>query len=163
MGGVFFQHLGIILNDEMDDFAVAPGVANAYHLEGELANQIRGGKRPLSSMTPAILTKNGKLFMVVGAPGGSRITTGVLQVILDVVDFNMNPQEAVDLPRFHHQWKPDVLAIERGVSPDTVALLAKMGYVSRETVLAEVQAIEVSNGWLEGGHDDCGPGEALGY
>ncbi len=96
----------------MDDFVAKPGAPNMFGLVGGDANAIEPGKRPLSSMTPTIITKDGKLFMVVGAPGGSRITTGVLQVILDVLDFRMNPQAAVDMPRFHQQWKPDLLYLE---------------------------------------------------
>ena len=99
--GITAPGLGFLLNDEMDDFAAKPGVPNMFGVTGGDANAIEPGKRPLSSMTPTIITKDGKLFMVVGAPGGSRITTGVLQVILDVLDFHMNPQDAVDLPRFH--------------------------------------------------------------
>ncbi len=96
-------------------------------VQGE-ANAIQPGKRPLSSMTPTILLRDGKLFMVVGAPGGSRIITAVMQVILNVVDFGMNAQDAVDVPRFHHQWKPDKLYLEKGFSPDTVALLKARGH-----------------------------------
>src|SRR5271154_842364 len=161
--GVTVPGAGFLLNDEMDDFSAKPGTPNMFGLVQGENNSIAPGKRPLSSMAPTIVTKDGKPFLVLGAPGGATIISAVLQVILNVIDFHMNVQDAVDFPRIHHQWKPDVLAIERGVSPDPVALLAKMGYVSRETVLAEVQAIEVSNGWLEGGHDDRGPGEALGY
>src|SRR6185312_5009259 len=105
-----------------------------------------------SSMNPTIVTRGGKLFMAVGAPGGSRITTGVLQVILDVIDFHMNPQDAVDLPRFHHQWKPDVLYLENGFHPETIAALKKMGYeIKPIESVARVEAIVVKNGVLEGG------------
>lgn len=154
---------GFLLNDEMDDFSAKPGTPNMFGLVQGENNSIAPGKRPLSSMTPTIITKDGKPFLVLGAPGGATIISAVLQVILDVIDFHMNVQDAVDFPRVHHQWKPDVLVIERGVSPDSVALLAKMGYTSREGVLAEVQAIEIRDGWMEGGHDDRGPGEAVGY
>jgi gamma-glutamyltranspeptidase/glutathione hydrolase len=154
---------GFLLNDEMDDFSAKPGTPNMFGLVQGENNSIAPGKRPLSSMTPTIVTKDGKPFLVLGAPGGATIISAVLQVILDVIDLHMNVQEAVDFPRVHQQWKPDVLVVERGVSPDTVALLAKMGYRSREGVLAQIQAIESSDGWLEGGHDDRGPGEAVGY
>ncbi len=154
---------GFLLNDEMDDFSAKPGMPNMFGLVQGENNSIAPGKRPLSSMTPTIITKDGKPFLVLGAPGGATIISAVLQVILDVIDFHMNVQDAVDFPRVHQQWKPDVIVIERGVSPDTVALLEKMGYGTREGVLAEVQAIEISDGWLEGGHDDRGPGVAVGY
>jgi gamma-glutamyltranspeptidase/glutathione hydrolase len=154
---------GFLLNDEMDDFSAKPGAPNMFGLVQGENNSIAPAKRPLSSMTPTIVTKDGKPFLVLGAPGGATIISAVLQVILDVIDFHMNVQDAVDFPRIHHQWRPDVLVIERGVSPDTVALLAKMGYGSREGVLAQVQAIEISDGWLQGAHDDRGPGEAVGY
>jgi gamma-glutamyltranspeptidase/glutathione hydrolase len=161
--GVTVPGAGFLLNDEMDDFSAKPGTPNMFGLVQGENNSIAPGKRPLSSMTPTIVTKDGKPFLVLGAPGGATIISAVLQVILDVIDFHMNVQGAVDFPRIHHQWKPDVLVIERGVSPDTAGLLTKMGYVSREGVLAEVQAIEISDGWLEGAHDDRGPGEAVGY
>ena len=107
--GVTVPGLGFLLNNEMDDFAAKPGEENMFHLIQGEANAIQPGKRPLSSMTPTILLRDGKVFMALGAPGGSRIINGVLQVILNVVDFHMNVQEAVDWPRFHHQWMPDQL------------------------------------------------------
>ena len=112
--GVTAPGLGFLLNNEMDDFASKPGEPNMFGLVQGEANAIAPNKRPLSSMTPTILTRDGKLFMVVGAPGGSRIITGVMQVILNVVDFGMNAQEAIDFPRFHHQWKPDKLESGKG-------------------------------------------------
>ena len=121
--GITVPGLGFLLNNEMDDFAAKPGTPNMFGLvQGEI-NAIQPGKRPLSSMTPTIVLKDGKLFMTAGAPGGSRISTAVLQVILNVIDFGMNVQDAVDAPRVHHQWQPDKLSLERGISPDTVALL----------------------------------------
>ncbi len=162
--GVTVPGTGVLLNDEMDDFAAKPGSPNMFGVIGGEANAIEPGKRPLSSMTPVILTKNGKLFMVVGAPGGSRITTGVLQVILDVVDFNMNPQDAVDLPRFHHQWKPDLLYLQKGFSPETEAALVKMGYVVKPTPgVARVEAIVIRDGVLEGGTESRSYGKVSGY
>src|SRR6202043_440854 len=134
-------------------------------VQGE-ANAIQPGKRPLSSMTPAILLRDGKLFLVLGSPGGSRIITAVLQVILNAIDFGMNVQDAVDFPRVHQQWKPDRLDVEKGVSPDTIALLQRMGYaveVGNPQVTARVEAIEISDGWVQGGHDGRGPGKAEGY
>jgi gamma-glutamyltranspeptidase / glutathione hydrolase len=150
--GVTVAGTGVLLNDEMDDFAAKPGVPNMFGVVGGDANAIVPGKRPLSSMTPTIITKDGKLFMVVGAPGGSRITTGVLQVILDVLDFHLNAQDAVDLPRFHNQWRPDVLYLQKNFNKDTEAALAKMGYTIKPVDgVARVEAIVVRDGMLEGG------------
>jgi gamma-glutamyltranspeptidase/glutathione hydrolase len=150
--GVTVAGTGVLLNDEMDDFAAKPGVPNMFGVVGGDANAIEPGKRPLSSMTPTIITKNGKLFMVVGAPGGSRITTGVMQVILDVLDFHLNAQDAVDLPRFHHQWRPDVLYLQKNFNADTQAALTKMGYTIKSIDgVARVEAIVVRDGVLEGG------------
>ncbi len=162
--GITVPGLGFLLNDEMDDFAAKPGVPNMFGLVGADANAIEPGKRPLSSMTPTILLKNGKLFMVVGAPGGSRITTGVTEVILDVTDFGMNPQDAVDLPRFHHQWKPDILYLQTGFDPKTQTALSQMGYSTQSTdSVARVEAIVVRNGKLEGGTESRMHGKVSGY
>ena len=126
--GITVPGLGFLLNNEMDDFASKPGEANLFGLVQGEANAIAPGKRPVSSMAPTILLRDGKLFMTVGAPGGSRIPTAILQVILNVVDFGMNVQDAVDAPRIHHQWLPDRISAERGISPDTVALLKARGH-----------------------------------
>src|SRR6185312_14597099 len=126
--GITAPGLGFLLNDEMDDFAAKPGAPNMFGMLGGNANAIEPGKRPVSSMTPTIITKNGRLFMAVGAPGGSRITTGVTEVILDLIDFHMNPQDAVDLPRFHEQWRPDILYLQNGFPSATEDALKKMGY-----------------------------------
>jgi gamma-glutamyltranspeptidase/glutathione hydrolase len=156
--------LGFLLNDEMDDFAAKPGSPNMFGVIGGDANAIEPGKRPLSSMSPTIITHNGKLFMAVGAPGGSRITTGVFQVILDVIDFHMNPQDAVDLPRFHEQWKPDVLYLQNGFPEKSLAALKEMGYEIKDTVgVAQVQAIVVNHGTLEGGTETRLSGKVSGY
>jgi gamma-glutamyltranspeptidase/glutathione hydrolase len=157
---------GFLLNDEMDDFAAKPGSPNLFGLVQGEANAIAPGKRPLSSMVPTIVLKNGKPFLALGAPGGSRIITAVLQVMLNVVDFGMNVQDAIDFPRVHHQWKPDRLDIERGISPDTIALLKKAGYHIEEAkpvVIARVEGILIDGGWLQGGHDERGAGKAVGY
>jgi gamma-glutamyltranspeptidase/glutathione hydrolase len=164
--GVTVPGLGFLLNDEMDDFASKPGSPNMFGLVQGERNAIAPGKRPLSSMTPTIVTRGGKFFMAVGAPGGPRITSAVLQVILNVIDFGMNAQDAVDAPRFHHQWSPDVLYLEHGISPDTVALLKQRGHTvdySPGLVLARVEAIVARDGWLEGGSDGRGSGKASGY
>jgi gamma-glutamyltranspeptidase/glutathione hydrolase len=166
--GVTVPGLGFLLNNEMDDFAAKPGEENMFHLIQGEANAIQPAKRPLSSMTPTILTRDGKVFMVLGAPGGSRIISGVLQIILNVVDFHMNVQEAVDWPRFHHQWMPDHLYLEKGISPDTTAILRGMGhriapYDNTNPVVARVEAIVNSNGWLQGAADGRGNAKAEGY
>jgi gamma-glutamyltranspeptidase/glutathione hydrolase len=165
--GITVPGLGFLLNNEMDDFASKPGSPNMFGLvQGEI-NAIEPGKRPLSSMTPTILLKDGKLFMTIGAPGGSRISTAVLQVILNVIDFGMNIQDAIDAPRVHHQWQPDRLSLERGISPDTVALLKGRGYevdYSPGVVLAQTAGIVSADGWLQGGSDGrSAAGKAAGY
>jgi gamma-glutamyltranspeptidase / glutathione hydrolase len=165
--GITVPGLGFLLNNEMDDFSAKPGTPNMFGLVQGEANAIAPGKRPLSSMTPTIVLKDGKLFMTAGAPGGSRISTAVLQVILNVLDFGMNVQDAVDAPRFHHQWQPDKLSLESGISPDTVALLKSRGYdvdYAPGVVLAQVAAIVSDGGWLQGGSDGrSAAGKAAGY
>jgi gamma-glutamyltranspeptidase / glutathione hydrolase len=150
----------------MDDFAAQPGATNMFGLVQGEANAVQPGKRPLSSMTPTILTRGGKLFMVLGGPGGPRIITSVLEVILNAVDFGMNVQDAVDFPRFHHQWQPDRLSLESGFSPDTEALLKARGHTVDQAsggVAAVVEAIVQDQGWLEGAADGRRPGKAAGY
>lgn len=166
--GVTVPGLGFLLNDEMDDFAAKPGVENVFHLVQGESNAIAPGKRPVSSMTPTIVLRDDKLFLMLGAPGGPRIISGVLQVLLNVIDFHMNVQDAVDWPRFHHQWMPDVLYVENGISPDTVSILRAMGYTVAPMagvshVVARVEAIAEDNGWLEGATDPRGNGKAEGY
>ena len=164
--GVTVPGAGFLLNNEMDDFAAKPGEPNMFGLVQGESNAIQPNKRPLSSMTPTIVLRDGKLFMVVGAPGGSRILTAVMQVILDVTDFGMNAQDAVDFPRFHHQWRPDKLYLEKGFSPDTVALLKSRGHdvdYSPAVVVARVEAIVIDGGWLQGGSDGRAVGKAVGY
>jgi gamma-glutamyltranspeptidase/glutathione hydrolase len=165
--GITVPGLGFLLNNEMDDFAAKPGTPNMFKLVMSERNSIAPGKRPLSSMSPTMLLKDGKLFMTVGAPGGSRIPTAVLQVILNVVDFGMNIQDAIDAPRVHHQWLPDTMSVERGISPDTVALLKSRGYdidYSPGVVLAQTAAIVSDGGWLQGGSDGrSAAGKAAGY
>ncbi|TPK94624.1 gamma-glutamyltransferase [Mesorhizobium sp. B2-4-12] len=127
--GVVADGTGILLNNEMDDFTQKPGVPNLYGLVQGEANAIQPKKTPLSSMSPTIVAKDGKPFMVIGSPGGSRIITITLEAIVNVIDHGMNIQEAVDAPRIHHQWLPDTVYVEPfGLSPDTERLLAGMGY-----------------------------------
>jgi gamma-glutamyltranspeptidase / glutathione hydrolase len=158
---------GFILNDEMDDFSVKPGSPNLYGLVGGEANAIQPGKRMLSSMTPTIVTKDGKLFMVVGTPGGSTIITSVLQVLVNVIDFKMNAKEATHAPRFHHQWLPDLVYIERsGRLPETtISELTKMGHQFKERgYIGRVETILVSpDGTLEGAADKRGDDHAEGF
>jgi gamma-glutamyltranspeptidase/glutathione hydrolase len=168
--GVMVPRLGFLMNNEMDDFAARPGRPNMFKLiEGE-ANSIAPGKRPNSSMTPTILLRDGKLAMVLGAPGGSRIGNGVLQVILNVIDHGLNIQDAIDAPRLHHQWMPDRLYLERGFSPDTIEILKSMGHTVEAGTfgVARVEAIQVETRlgkrWLAAGVDGRGDdGRATGY
>jgi gamma-glutamyltranspeptidase/glutathione hydrolase len=162
--GVTVPGTGILLNNEMDDFATKPGEANMFGLVQGEANKVEPGKRPLSSMTPTIVEKDGKLKLVVGSPGGGRIINAVLQAIINVIDFGMNAQEAVDAPRIHHQWQPDKLYVQPGVSPDTTALLRQMGHdVTDSAYVGQLQAIVVKGDWLEGGSNSIPHGGAIGY
>jgi gamma-glutamyltranspeptidase/glutathione hydrolase len=164
--GITVPGLGFLINNEMDDFTSKPGVPNMFGLVQGEANTILPGKRPLSSMAPTIVLKDGELYMLLGGPGGSRIPTAVLEVFLNVVDFGMNPQEAVDAPRFHHQWLPDAISVERGFSPDALALLRSRGHVVREDqggVSAVVELIVKDGGWLQGAADARRFGRAAGY
>jgi gamma-glutamyltranspeptidase / glutathione hydrolase len=148
---------GFLLNNEMGDFNAAPGLTTAEGLIGTDPNLAAPGKRMLSSMTPTILAKNGALFMVTGSPGGRTIINTVLETIIDVVDFGMNAQEAVDAPRFHHQWLPDKISVERyGFSPDTVAELERRGHTLQAGGAQGVAQVIINNtkeGVLEGGSD----------
>jgi len=152
------------LNNEMDDFAAKPGEANMYGLIQGEANAIAAGKTPLSAMTPTIVLKDGKPVLALGSPGGPTIINSVLEVIVNMLDFGMNVQDAVNWPRFHHQWMPDELRMEPGYSPDTVALLEKRGYtVRRVAAQGEVAAIHWGNGWLEGAPDPRTEATAEGH
>ncbi|MFL9825857.1 gamma-glutamyltransferase [Rhodoplanes sp. SY1] len=126
--GLVADGTGVLLNNTMDDFSAKPGAPNAFGLIGSAANAPAPGKRPLSSMTPAIVLKDGKTVLVTGAPGGSRIISAVLQVILGRVDFGLSPAAAVAAPRVHHQWRPDVLLLERAIPPATAQALAALGH-----------------------------------
>ena len=180
---------GFFLNDEMDDFTVKPGVANLFGLVQGKTNVIAPGKRPLSSMSPTIVTKDGKTFMVLGSPGGSRIITIVVEAIMNVVDHGMNIQEAVNAPRIHHQWLPDQITVEPfALSPDTAKILGDMGYkIVEQAPWGAAEAILIGPkedstavaatsgndamaaskpipGRLYGGQDDRRPaGSAVGY
>lgn len=165
---VMVKGAGFFLNNEMDDFSVKPGVPNLYGLVGNEANSIAPKKRMLSSMTPTIVEKDGKLFMVVGTPGGSTIITSVFQTIINVVEYDMGMQEAVDAPRFHHQWLPDVIAFEPNSFPEELLKeLQSKGYEINEErmpIIGKVDAILVlPDGTLEGGADPRGDDYASGY
>ena len=168
------EGLGFLLNDEMDDFSAKPGAPNSDGLIQGAANSIEPGKRPLSSMTPTIVLKDGKLFLVLGSPGSSRIITTVALAIMGVVDYGMNIQEAVDAPRFHNQWMPDVLSVEAWFAPDAIHALEKMGY---QIVVgqyegadfipywsdAECIAIDPKTGERLGASDGRNGGKSVGY
>lgn len=163
--GIVAKGTGILLNNEMDDFAAKPGVANAYGLVGGDANAVQAGKRPLSSMTPTLVLKDGKPALVTGSPGGARIITTVLQQIVNYIDYGMNPLEAAATPRFHHQWTPDELRIEKGFSVDTLNLLQQWGHkVALKPAMGRTQTIEIRNGLLLGASDPRNPdGRTMGY
>ncbi len=162
--GIVARGTGMLLNNEMDDFSAKPGAANAFGLLGGIANAIEPGKRPLSSMTPVIVLKEGQPWLATGTPGGARIITTVLQTILNTIDFKMNIAEALSMPRVHHQWMPDFLRIEKGLSPDTIRLLKERGHVVRVMpTMGRVQTVQQQNGVLFGATDPRNPdGAAIG-
>ena len=156
--GIVIPGTGILMNNEMDDFSSKKGVPNAYGLVGFEANEIQGRKRPLSSMTPTIVFKDGKPYLVLGSPGGSRIITTVLQVVLNVLEHKMNIKKAVISPRIHHQWLPDVLLVEEGFSSDTLSLLKAKGHTIRPSrTMGSVQAIVSSGDYFYGAADPRRP------
>ncbi|ATQ54692.1 gamma-glutamyltransferase [Paracoccus yeei] len=165
--GLVAEGTGVLMNNEMDDFSAKPGVPNAFGLVGGDANAVQPGKRPLSSMTPTIVLKDGETWLVTGSPGGARIITTVLQVILNMIDHGMNVAEASTAPRVHHQWLPDELRIEEGISRDTLRLLAAKGHtISEKPVMGSTQSImrDPASGALLGASDPRRPDAAtLGY
>jgi len=163
--------LGFLLNDEMDDFSSKPGVPNMYGLIQGPANAIGPGKRPLSAMTPTIVLKNGKLFLVLGSPGGPTIITTVANIFMGRVDYGLNIQQSVNAPRFHDQWMPDQIQIEgTGISPDTIGILERMGHKIKRGSEdgpywgdAECIAVDETTGELLGASDGRNHGQAVGY
>ncbi|MGH6810978.1 MAG: gamma-glutamyltransferase [Methylocella sp.] len=152
--GLVAEGTGILLNNELDDFAAKPGAPNAYGLVGGAANAPGPRKRPLSSMAPTLVFRDGELELVTGSPGGSRIITIVTEIILDIVDFGMNIAEATEAVRIHHQWLPDVLQVERGLTPDTIRLLEALGHkVMVHSAWGSAQSIFRENGVLMGAAD----------
>ena len=165
---IYCDELGFFLNNEMDDFSAKPGAPNMFGLTGAEANSIAPGKRMLSSMTPTIVEKDDQLYMVVGSPGGSTIITAVAQTIMNVYEFDLSMQEAVNAPRLHHQWKPDYIIFEtEGFSEDLKEGLKSVGYkinTDPTPILGKVDAIKVlADGSLEGGADKRGDDTAVGY
>lgn len=159
--GITVPGTGILLNNEMDDFSAKPGVPNAYGLLGAEANRIESGKRPLSSMTPTIVFREGKPWLVTGSPGGSRIITTVLQAIVNTVDHKMNVAAAVSVPRFHNQWLPDSIFVEPGFSPDTLRLLRGLGHqVQQVRGMGSAQSILWEDGFFYGAADPRKPDAA---
>jgi gamma-glutamyltranspeptidase/glutathione hydrolase len=155
---------GFLLNDEMDDFSSKPGVPNMYGAVGGEANAIAPGKRMLSSMTPTLVLKDNQPYVVVGTPGGTTIPTSVFQTIVDIIDFNMSAAQAVDNPKFHHQWLPDEVMIEPAFPKDTQTALEKMGYTLKERgAIGRTEVIKVTNGELEAAADIRGNDSAAGY
>lgn len=163
--GMVADGTGILLNNEMDDFSAKPGVPNGYGLIGGDANAVAGGKRPLSSMSPTMVFKDGSPYLVTGTPGGSRIITTVLQIISNVIDHDMNIAQATHAPRVHDQWLPDELRVEYSLNPDTIALLEAMGHkVVRKAAMGSTQSIMITPTGLYGESDPRIPNAAtVGY
>ncbi len=160
--GIAVTGAGFLLNNEMDDFVSKPGVPNAFGLLGGEANAIEAGKRPLSSMTPAIVFADGEPWLATGSPGGSRIITTVLQMIVNVIDHGMNIAEAASAPRMHHQWYPDILQLESGFSPDTIRLLEARGHEVGGTSysMGSLQSVSIRDNVFRGASDPRRPNAA---
>lgn len=163
--GLVAKGTGILLNNEMDDFSAKPGTPNGYGLVGGEANAVEGNKRPLSSMSPTIVMKDGKPFIVTGSPGGSRIITTTMQVIMNVIDHDLNIAEATAAPRVHHQWLPDLLRVEQSLNRDTIELLEAKGHkVKVNNAIGSTQSIMVTEQGIFGASDPRRAGsETAGY
>jgi gamma-glutamyltranspeptidase/glutathione hydrolase len=163
--GLIAEGTGVLLNNELDDFTAAPGASNAYGLVGYEANLPGPGKRPLSSMTPTIVLKSGRPVLVTGSPGGSRIISTTLQVIVNALDYRMNIAQAVSLPRLHHQWMPDEVRIEHGFPLATRDALRAMGH-TLVTPMGQTSANSIAaskDGWLGAADPRTRGAEAAGY
>src|SRR5690606_13229640 len=165
---VTIKGTGVLMNDEMDDFAARPGRPNLFGLVQGERNKVEGGKRPLSSMTPTIvLRKDGSVWFAVGARGGPRIISAVIQTVINVIDHDMDIQEAIDAPRIHHQWLPDQILHEPyGLSPDTINILKDYGHILSDSTMNIAQATGImidEDGVRLGAIDSRGDGEAVGY
>ena len=160
MGGA-----GFFLNDEMDDFSVKPGVPNMYGAVGGDANAILPGKRMLSSMTPTVVLKDGEPFLVLGTPGGTTIPTSVFQTLVDIIEFNMSTEDAVYKPKFHHQWLPDSLEVEKNFPQDVREELEKMGYrIRQRSSIGLTEVIKILPGKkIEAVADNRSDDDAEGY
>jgi gamma-glutamyltranspeptidase / glutathione hydrolase len=156
---------GFFINNEMDDFSIKPGVPNMYGAVGGEANAIKAGKRMLSSMTPTIVLKDNKPFLVVGTPGGTTIPTSVFQTLINTIEFNMSTEDAVYKPKFHHQWLPDQVDAERGFPQHTLDVLQKMGYtITERSGIGRTEVIKVlPDGKLEAVADNRGDDDARGW
>ncbi len=156
---------GFLLNNEMDDFSIKPGVPNMYGAVGGEANAIAPGKRMLSSMTPTIVVKDGKAYLVVGTPGGTTITTSVFQTLIDIIEFGLSPEDAVNKPKFHHQWLPDIIFVEKDFPMDVREQLKQMGYkLSQREAIGRTEVIEIlPNGKIIAVGDKRGDDTAEGY
>jgi gamma-glutamyltranspeptidase/glutathione hydrolase len=156
---------GFLLNNEMDDFSVKPGVPNMYGAVGGEANAIAPGKRMLSSMTPTIALFKGKPFLILGTPGGTTITTSVFQTLIDIIEFGMSASDAVNKPKFHHQWSPDILYVEKGFPQAVSIQLQKMGYkIEVRGAIGRTEVIRIfPTGEIEAVADRRGDDDAEGY
>ena len=155
---------GFLLNNEMDDFSIKPGVPNMYGAVGAEANAIAPGKRMLSSMTPALVLDKGRIFLVVGTPGGTTITTSVFQTLVDILDFGMSIEDAVNKPKFHHQWLPDEIFVEPAFPNDTREELKKMGYtITQRGGIGRTEVIRADGKTIEAVGDSRGDDTAEGY
>ncbi len=156
---------GFFLNNEMDDFSIKPGVPNMFGAIGGVANAIRPGKRMLSSMTPTIVLKKGKPFLVVGTPGGTTIITSVFQTLINIIEFDLSAEDAVNKPKFHHQWMPDILYVEKGFPDSVITQLQKMGYKTElRGSIGRTEVIKISpSGSMEAVADGRGDDAAEGY
>jgi len=155
---------GFFLNNEMDDFSIKPGVPNMYGAVGAEANAIAPGKRMLSSMTPTLVLDKGKVFIITGTPGGTTITTSVFQTLIDMLEFNMTPEDAVNKPKFHHQWLPDEIFVEASFPIEIREDLQKMGYrITQRGSIGRTEVIKVSGGKIEAVGDSRGDDTAAGY